>query len=241
MQRIPARVMFALVSSLAAQAAAWAQADGPARAASAIYTCTDERGRKLNSDRPIPECTGREQQLLNRDGSLRAIVPPTLTAEERAEKDLRERRQAELRTAQADAVRRDRNLLGRYPNEAAHQKAREGAIETVRQAIKGGEVRLRELATERRPLASEAEFYQGKALPPKLKGQLDANDAAADAQRAAATNQEAELGRINKLYDAELERLRKLWSGAQPGSLGPMAQAQASPPSGSSVRKTARH
>jgi hypothetical protein len=29
--------------------------------------------------------------------------------------------------------------------------------------------------------------------------------------------------RINKLYDTELDRLRQLWGGAQPGSLGPMA------------------
>ena len=30
-----------------------------------------------------------------------------------------------------------------------------------------------------------------------------------------------ELERINKLYDAELDRLRRLWAGAPPGSLGP--------------------
>ena len=49
---------------------------------------------------------------------------------------------------------------------------------------------------------------------------MDANDASLEAQRSAAANQEAELQRINKLYDMELDRLRKLWSGAQPGSLG---------------------
>ena len=48
-----------------------------------------------------------------------------------------------------------------------------------------------------------------------------------EAQRAAIANQQAELVRINKIYDAELERLLRLWSGAQPGSLGPMT---ASPP-----------
>ena len=196
-----------------------------------IYTCTDDRGRRLTADRPIAECANREQQLLNKDGSLRAVVPPTPTAEERAEKEHRERRMAEQRAAQADAVRRDRNLLSRYPNEAIHLRAREAAIDTVRQAIKASEVRLRELANERKPLASEVEFYEGKALPPKLKAQLDANDAAAEALRSSSINQDAELGRINKLYDAELDRLRKLWAGAQPGSMGTIAQAhQAAPP-----------
>ena len=38
--------------------------------------------------------------------------------------------------------------------------------------------------------------------------------------------QVAETNRINALYDAELARLRKLWGGAQPGSLGPLPGTQ---------------
>lgn len=187
-----------------------------------IYTCIDDKGRRLTADRPIAECRGKEQQVLNRDGSVRSVLPPTLTAEERAEADARERRAAELRAAQTDAIRRDRNLMVRYPNEAKHQTAREASLDTVRLAMKATEIRLRELAAERKPLHDEAEFYQGKPLPPKLRAALDANDAGLDAQRSAAANQEAELDRINKLYDAELDRLRRLWAGAQPGSLGPL-------------------
>jgi hypothetical protein len=56
-------------------------------------------------------------------------------------------------------------------------------------------------------------------MPAKLKQQLDANDAAADAQRELIANQKVELVRITALYDAELQRLRRLWAGAQPGSL----------------------
>jgi hypothetical protein len=198
----------------------WAQAP---TASAGIYTCIDSKGRRLTADRPIPECAAKEQQILNHDGSLRAVHPPTLTADERAEVEARERAAAEVRAAQADAVRRDRNLRARYPNEAAHNRAREAAADTVRLAMKATEIRLRELATERKPLRDEAEFYVGKTLPPKLRAAIDANDAAVDAQRAAATNQEAELVRINRLYDAELARLRQLWAGAPPGSLGPLA------------------
>ena len=43
-------------------------------------------------------------------------------------------------------------------------------------------------------------------------------------RRSLAKNQVAETSRINDLYDAELARLRKLWGGAQPGSLGPLPQ-----------------
>ncbi len=196
-----------------------------------IYTCIDERGRRLTADRPITECIGKEQQVLNRDGSLRAVLPPTLTAEERAEFEARERMAAEARAAQADAVRRDRNLMARYPTEARHQVARESALDTVRLAIRATELRQRDLAAERKPLDNEAEFYQGKPLPPKLRAAMDAVDAAIEAQRSAAANQAAELDRINKLYDAELDRLRRLWAGAPAGSLGPLPQVPATPAS----------
>lgn len=208
----------ALLALAAAAAAAAEPAAGPG-----IYTCTDDQGRRLTSDRPIPQCSGKEQRVLNRDGSVRQIVPPTLTVEERAEREAVERRAARARAEQADAVRRDRNLLARYPDEAAHQRAREAALDPIRMASQQTEQRLRELAAERKPLLDEAEFYKNKPLPPRLKQALDANDGAAEAQRAAAVTQSAEMVRINKLYDQELEHLKKLWAGAPPGSLRPGA------------------
>jgi len=191
-----------------------------AMAASTIYTCTDANGRRLTADRPIAECTDKEQQMLNRDGSLRGVLPPTPTHEERATKERQERAAREARAAQAEAVRRDRNLMARHADEAAHQRARESALDTVRLAMKATEIRLRELALARKPLTEETEFYKGRTLPPRLKAAIDANDAAQEAQRASGSTQELETARINRGYDVELERLRRLWSGAAPGSLG---------------------
>lgn len=190
-----------------------------------IYTCVDDNGRRLTSDRPIAACTHKEQRILNRDGSLKGVLPPTLTAEERAAKEARERAAAEARAAQADAVRRDRNLVNRFPDREAHDKARNAALDTVRLAIRASELRLEALSLDRKPLLDEAEFYQGKPLPAVLKSQLDANDAAVTAQRNAMRTQEVELDRINKLYDAELAHLQKLWDGAPPGSIGTVAAA----------------
>lgn len=214
------------LGALAAPLSAAAQAAGQVPSAAGIYTCTDGQGRRLTSDRPIADCTSREQRVLNKDGSVRQVVPPTLTAEERAEREAAQR-QAELaRAAQADAVRRDRNLMARFPNEAAHAKAREAALDPVRVAMKATEKRVKELADERKPLLDDAEFYKGRTLPARLKQQLDANDAAVVAQRQSAANQEQELQRINRLYDIELARLQRLWAGATPGSLPP---AEATP------------
>lgn len=188
--------------------------------AAQIYTCVDATGKRHTSDRPIAICNDREQQELNPDGSLRRRVPPTPTADERTEIEARQQREALERANRVEAMRRDRNLLARFPNEAAHGKAREAALEDTRKSLKISEARLAALQKERKPLLDEAEFYVGKPLPGKLKLQLDGNEAATEAQKSLILNQEAELVRINENYDAELERLRKLWAGAQPGSLG---------------------
>jgi hypothetical protein len=187
-----------------------------------IYTCNDAHGKRLTSDRPIPECLDTEQRVLNKDGSQRQIVPPRMTAAERAafEEDLKVRQKAEQ--AYKDAVRRDRNLVGRYPTLALHQKARETALDDVRKSIASSESRVAALLKDRKPLQADAEFYKGKHLPFKLRSSLDANDAQQEAQHDIIEAQKAEMVRINALYDVELARLRKLWSGAEPAFDAPL-------------------
>ena len=206
-----------------------------AAAAVPIYSCTDASGKKLTSDHPIAECLNREQRLLNADGSLRKVVPPTPTSDERAEAEAAERRAAAERAAQLDAVRRDRNLMIRFPNEAAHRHAREAALDDVRKAVRTSEERLKLLAAERKPLLDEAEFYADRPLPAKLRQALDANDAAVEAQRTLVLNQQSEIVRINNLFDVELERLKRLWGGTPPGSMGVLAAAPAAAAAGSAA------
>ncbi len=204
-----------------------------------IYSCVDPSGKRLTSDRPIPECANREQRVLNADGSVKRVVQPNPTADEHAEAEARERQAVLERANRLEAIRRDRNLLARFPNEAAHQKARTAALDDIRKALRLSESRLALLAKERKPLLDEAEFYVGRPMPPLLKQQLDANDASNEAQKTLLQNQQAELQRIDALYDLELERLRRLWRGAQPGSLGalPRPVAASAPGSGASTAK----
>lgn len=208
--------------------AAWAQTKAPPP--SNIYTCTTPDGRRLTSDRPIPECQSREQRVLNSDGSVRRMQPPAMSPEEQAAFDQRKRMEEVQRAAQQDAIRRDRNLLQRYADQAAHQRAREAALDDIREAMQQSEKRLQVLAAERKPMLDDAEFYKGKRMPMKLQHQLDMNDASAAAQRESIDNQKAEIVRVNKLYDDELARLKRLWAGAAPGSLEKSATSSTSQP-----------
>ncbi|WP_295644654.1 hypothetical protein [uncultured Methylibium sp.] len=227
-------------------AAAWAAGAGslaPAALAQsggggAIFTCTNASGKRLTSDRPIAECLDREQRVLNRDGSLRTMLPPSLTSDERAALEESERRKLQERASRQEAIRRDRNLLARYPTEDAHRKAREAALDDVRAGIRASEQRLADLEKDRKPLLEEAEFYKGKPLPAKLKRQIESIDVTATAQRELVGNQKAELGRVTALFDAELVHLKKLWGGAEPGSLpSPVPAAAAVKTEASSAKK----
>lgn len=219
------RAALALATALLAGAAApaWAQEQRPAPR---IYSCTLADGKRITSDRPIPECLAREQRVHRRDGSVRDNLPPAMSLEERAAAERRELELATQRAAQADAVRHDRNLLARFRTQARHDAARQAALDDVQKASAASERRLRELAAERKKLDDEAEFYKGRPQPMKLKQQLDANDAAVEAQQLFLSQQGEEAARVNRRYDLELARLKRLWAGAPPGSLGPPPTAR---------------
>ena len=201
-------------------ALACAQTGSPGGGAIDIYVCTDEQGRRITSDRPIRECMDRPQRILNPDGSLRGIKQPPMTAEERAAKEARERQAAEEAAAKAEAVRRDRNLLARYRNEEMHPAARESSLDPVRLTMDLTETRLNQLRRERRTLEEEARAPKNKDHAATLKLQLEANEASTTAQRENTQAQKAELDRINRIYDIELERLKRLWAGEPSGSMG---------------------
>jgi hypothetical protein len=188
-------------------------------------------GKKMVSDRLIPECKELEQRELNADGSLRRVVKPPMTPDEREADEKKALDEKTKVAAFNDAVRRDRNLMQRYPDEASHDKAREKVLDDVRISQKNSSARIALLLEEKKKLDEEKTFYVNekvkKPLPLALKQKIDANDAALEAQRSIAQNAQTELERITRNFDLERERLRKLWGGARAGSLGPLPDARA--------------
>lgn len=191
--------------------AAWAQT-GPV--ISGVYTCVDARGRKLTSDRPIPECTDREQKVLNPSGTVRAKVGPTLTAQEKAEQDQLIKREAEERGRQAEEKRRDRALLTRYPSKQVHDKERQEAIGGINVVIQAAAQRLTELINQRKGIDEEMEFYKKdpSKAPAYLRRQLEENIQSQSVQIRFINEQKAEVERVNVRFDEELGRLRQLWT-----------------------------
>ena len=201
--------------------ALWAAWAGNAAAQPGIYTCVDGRGNRITSDRPIVECIDRSQKELNPSGTVRRNLGPSLTAQERAAIEERERRATEDQARVSEERRRNRAILMRYRDQDAHDRERSAALTQVDDVIAAAKKRVGELDKERVGIANELEFYQGTPdkVPPKLRRQVEENDANVAAQKRFIADQETEKKRINKRFDEELARLRQLWAAQaqQPG------------------------
>jgi hypothetical protein len=207
--------LFAVLLSALAVAGGAAQSqtsgNGPA---GGIYSCTDSRGRIITADRPIADCIDREQRELNPSGTTRRTLDPTYTAREMAEREERARQTAVRQTRELEEKRRERALLARYPNVAAHNRERAEALVQIDAVIQAAKTRLAELSEEGKKIDGELEFYKGdiSRAPGTLRRQLHDNAQNMSVQNRFIGEQEDEKKRVNSRFDDERMRLRQLWA-----------------------------
>jgi len=186
-------------------------------AAWCAFVCKPPGSSTIIRDYPPPECAGVEIRELNPDGSLKHIIAPPLTAEQKKEKTEKERRQAECIKGNQAQTRDDDALLGRYLTEDDLLHDRDIALARERTRIDRQDQKLKELKVDRKRLDDEAEFYAKREMPKQLKVRFDDNDAA----KARAEHEIGVIGSqmqsISDQFDAKLKRYRDLVAGtAQP-------------------------
>jgi hypothetical protein len=190
--------------------------------ANKIYTCTDAKGRRLSSDRPIPECLDREQKELSSSGFTRRIIPPSQSDMDRAQamaaKEAQAQQQEQEKARLKEMERRNQLMLIRYPNQTKHDAERQSQLETVQATVTTIQFRQRELERQRKELQSELEFYKNdlSKAPPALQRRFKNNDEEIVVQQQLMRHQEEESKRINARFDEELMELRKLWGTSAP-------------------------
>jgi len=182
--------------------------------AQGIFTCVDAKGRRLTADRPIIECNDREQRELSPGGLLKRKIGPELTAQERAAEEEKARLALEERNRLAEEKKRDRALLARYPDRAAHDKERREALGLADDVIAAANKNVAELGVERKRLETELEFFNNDPakVPGRLKRQIDENLRSIQAQKRFVQDKEAEKQRAIARYAQELARLQQLWA-----------------------------
>jgi len=167
-----------------------------------IQKCKDARGQTVIADPSDPRCY---------------TPPPTPDEMARHEE---EHRLAMERYRECMALQRsDQSLVSRYPNRAKHDAARQTALAEIEATLRISQTRLDQLLVEQKRLRDEAEFYPSGNLPAKLKRDIDANSALIAAQTEAITAQKDNAAQKTAFYDAELARLKTLWS-PQAGTAG---------------------
>ena len=182
--------------------------------AQGIYSCIDSKGRRITSDRPIVDCLDREQQRLGRTGTVREVIPPSYTREEREKVEAKRRAEQEEQARVQEERRRERALLIRYPNQGVHDKERQEALAQIDDVIAAVHKREAALIEQRKGIAQELEFYQGDLAkaPLWLRRKVEDNDKQMDVQKRFLVDQTQEKQRVNARFDEELAKLKQLWA-----------------------------
>ncbi len=179
-----------------------------------IYTCVDKVGRKLTADRPILECMDREQRILNPSGSVKSIITPPKTVKELADLEVQKKKEVEIHAQIEEEKKRDRALIGRYPNKEAHDKVRVQALAEVGQARATANIRMSELMLQRDKIAVELEFFnkEPESTPISLRRRAEENTRNISEHRQFMAYQDKEVERVNTRFDEELARLKLQWA-----------------------------
>jgi len=204
-------------SSVAAAGVFFALALAAAPVSATMYICTTPGGRTVTADRPPPECASVPIRELRPDGSVRRVIEPPLTAEQRKAHEEQAQREKREQDAKRSQARHDIALLETYAAEKDIEAARRAALTTRQAMIDRSKKRLDAFAAERRKLEEEAEFYVNRKIPDKLEQAIEANDSLVRAEHRSIAEMQADMTRINKRFDAEAERYRELVAaGAKP-------------------------
>jgi myosin heavy subunit len=188
-----------------------------------MFSCV-ANGKTYSADRPPPECANSEMRELNRDGSVRRVIPRPLTVEEQRARALETKKKLEEEERLLAQRRRDRALLEAYANDAEIEAARKKSLEGAEQAIKRSQERADSLKKDRKRLDDEAEFYKKREQPDSLKRAYALNAQAVSGEERIMAEARGEVARINERFDAERKRYKELLAqGARPVQRNPEA------------------
>jgi hypothetical protein len=159
---------------------------------------------------------------LNKDGSVRRVIPRPMTQEEQKARALEAKKRLEEEERVLAQRRRDRSLLEAYADEGEIEAARVKALDTSNEVIRRSQARIERMDAERKRLDEESEFYKKRDLPDSVKRAYANNEQEKAAELKIVRDARAEMQRINERFDAEKKRFRELLSqGANPVQRNP--------------------
>lgn len=105
------------------------------RANADFYTCKDNSGHVISSDRPIPECADKSTQIFKENGTLKAHIPAPPTPEQRKAAEIQEQQREKDAQHQEELKREQLFFISHYPNENAIELARTRELDAINAKI----------------------------------------------------------------------------------------------------------
>ena len=193
-----------------------------------IYTCKDASGKTITSDRPLPECQGREGRVLSKTGTTVQTIEAPLTDDQRAAREAEEEKKKEAAVVRAEQLRRDKALLSTYQNLDDLESKRQRALLQVEREMRESEKRMGVLEKVEQENKQEQEFYKRKQMPVELKRRVDENEGALRAEKLLLASKKGEIVQVNQKFDDDKRRFTELTVG--PGKGKPAATAETKGP-----------
>jgi hypothetical protein len=178
--------------------------------APAYYVCKDANNRTISSDTPPPECADREIREHGRNGTLRRVIEPPLTAEQRQQREEQAKIKADAEAASAIAKRRDAVLMQAYRNEEAIELARARALGDSMAVLKVDRERMVAIKKEHSAAVGQMTDFEkknpGKKPPVPLQRNVDDLAQRVQQQGLLLSRREEEVARINARFDGDKKR-----------------------------------
>ena len=177
------------------------------------FACKPPNGPPIYEDFPPPECRNVQIRELNPDGSLKRVIEPPLTDDQKKAKSDRETKQVECMKQNQVQHRKDRSLLETYESEDDLLAARDRALASQYSQMEQEYHKLKQLKAARKRLSDEEEFYAKRELPDELKTRLDDNASKKAMAEHVIAVKFSEMQRTAESFDADLRRYRELVAG----------------------------
>jgi hypothetical protein len=175
-----------------------------------LYACTDRNGHAHMEAEPPAACRDVDVREMNPDGSVRRVIAAPLTRAQRAARDAEEHQKILDEEKERKQESRDRSLLETYGSVDEIEAARQRSLSGQKTLLARADDRIKQYQKEKKRLDDEAEFYEKREMPPKLKDAFASNKALTETQEDARTKALKEMEAINQRYDAEKKRYLEL-------------------------------
>ncbi len=175
--------------------------------------CCEANGKTFCDDGIPLACHGKAYRQLNNRGIVIRQFAAPLTPEQKAQRDAELARQREEEAKRAEEDRRDRKLVGTYASLSELDFAHERVLTDMRKGQQQLEQKLADAEKRKKQLSNEAEFYQKRAMPLNLKGQIEDNERDIKAQQNAIATRKQDIETTQQKFEEEKQRYTRLTSG----------------------------